>query len=47
MLLSEMQKQERKIDAQAAEISELKQQLAGIQAALVTLLPKDQLVAQR
>jgi hypothetical protein len=47
MLLSEMQKEERKIDAQAAEISELKQQLAGIQAALVNLQPKDQLVAQR
>jgi hypothetical protein len=47
MLLSEMQKLERKIDAQAAEISELQQQLAGIQAALITLQPKDQLVAQR
>lgn len=47
MLLSEMQKQERKIDVQAAEISELKQQLAGIQAALVTLQPRDQLVGQR
>ena len=47
MLLSEMQKQERKIDAQAGEISELKQQLAGIQAALATFQPKDQLVAQR
>jgi Chaperone of endosialidase len=47
MLLSEVQKQERKIDAQAAQISELKQQLAGIQAALATFQPKDQLVAQR
>jgi hypothetical protein len=47
MLLSEMQKQERKIDAQAAQISELKQQLAGIQAALATFQPKDQLVSQR
>jgi hypothetical protein len=47
MLLSEMQKQELKIDAQAAEISELKRQLAGIQAALVTLQPKDQLFGQR
>jgi trimeric autotransporter adhesin len=47
MLLSEVQKQERKIDAQAAQISELKQQLAGIQAALATFQPKDQLVAKR
>ena len=47
MLLSEMQKQMKKIDTQAAEISELKQQLAGIQAALVTLQPKQQLVEQR
>ena len=47
MLLSEMQKQMQKIDAQAAEISELKQQLAGVQAALVTLQPKYQLVEQR
>jgi hypothetical protein len=47
MLLSEMQRKERKIDAQAAQISELKQQLAGIRAALVTLQPKEQLVAQR
>jgi Chaperone of endosialidase len=54
MLLNEMQKQQKtaevqaeKINAQAAEISELKQQLAGIQAALVKLQPKDQLVAQR
>ena len=47
MLLSEMQKQGRKIDAQSQQISELKQQLAGIQAALATIQPKDQLVAQR
>jgi hypothetical protein len=39
MLLNEVQKQ-------AAEIRDLKQQLAGIQAAL-KLQPKDQLVAQR
>jgi hypothetical protein len=47
MLLSEMQKKERKIDAQAAEISELKQQLAGIRTALVALHAKKPLVAQR
>jgi len=54
MLLNEMQEQQKaaaaqsdRINAQAAEISELKQQLVGIQAALAMLQPKDQLVAQR
>jgi len=36
-----------KLDSQAAKIASLEQQLAGIQAALVKLQPKDQLVAQR
>ena len=40
MLLNEVQRR-------TAEIRDLKQQLAGIQAALVKLQPKDQLVAQR
>ena len=35
------------LDAQAAKIASLEQQLAGIQAALMKLLPKDQPVAQR
>jgi hypothetical protein len=54
MLLNEMQKQKKaaeaqdeKINAQAAEITELKHQLTGIQTALAKLQPKDQLVAQR
>ncbi len=47
MLLNEVQKQERINAAQAAKIASLEQQLAGIQAALVKLQPKDQLVAQR
>ncbi len=51
MLLNEMQQQRaqmiQKIDAQGAEITELKRQLAGMQAALVALQSKDQLVAQR
>ncbi|MFI4890091.1 MAG: hypothetical protein ACHQIL_06115 [Steroidobacterales bacterium] len=40
MLLNEVQKQ-------AAEIASLKQQPAGVQAMLVKLQPKDELVAQR
>jgi len=54
MLLNEVQKQQRinaaQADqniAQAAKIASLEQQLAGIQAALVKLKPKDELVAQR
>ncbi len=54
MLLNEVQKQQRinaaqaeQNNAQAAKITSLEQQLAGIQAALVKLQPKDQLVAQR
>jgi hypothetical protein len=54
MLLNEMQKHQRinaaqadQNNAQAAKIASLEQQLAGIQASLVKLLPKDQLVAQR
>jgi hypothetical protein len=54
MLLNEMQKQQRinaaqadQNNAQAAQIAMLEQQLAGIQAALVKLQPRDDLVAQR
>jgi hypothetical protein len=51
MLLNEMQQQRaqmtQKIDSQTARIASLEQQLAGIQAALIKLQPKDQLVAQR
>jgi hypothetical protein len=39
--------QDATIAAQAAQIASLEQQLAGIQAAIVRLQPKDQLVAQR
>ena len=47
MLLNEVQNQQRANAAQAARIASLEQQLAGIQAALVKLQPKDELVAQR
>jgi hypothetical protein len=47
MLLNELQQQQKTATAQAAEICDLKEQLAGIQAALVKLQSKDQLVAQR
>jgi hypothetical protein len=51
MLLNEMQHQRaqmtQKIDSQTARIALLEQQLAGIQAALVKLQSKIQLVAQR
>jgi hypothetical protein len=54
MLLNEVQKQERKIDAQVAEICDLKQQVAELndlkqemRAALLALKAKDRLVAQR
>jgi hypothetical protein len=54
MLLNEVQKQQRinaaqadQNNAQAAKIASLEQQLTGIQAALVKLQSKDQLVAQR
>jgi len=45
MLLNEMRQQRmqmtQKIDSQTAKIASLEQQLAGIQAALVKLQPKD------
>ncbi len=47
MLLNEVQKQQEVNSAQAAKIAALERQLAGIQAALVKLQPKDELVAQR
>jgi hypothetical protein len=47
MLLNEVQKQQRVNAAQAEKIASLEQQLAGIQAALLNLQPKHQLVAQR
>ena len=47
MLLNEVQHQQRINSAQAAKIASLEQQLAGIQAALLKLQPKDQLVAER
>jgi hypothetical protein len=47
MLLNEMQRQQRVNAAQATKIASLEQQLAGIQAGLVKLQPKDELVAQR
>jgi hypothetical protein len=47
MLLNEVQKQQQVNLVQAAKIVSLEQQLAGIQAALVKLQPKDDLVAQR
>jgi cell division FtsZ-interacting protein ZapD len=43
----EMQKQEQVNSVQAAKIDSLERQLAGIQAALVKLQPRDELVAQR
>jgi hypothetical protein len=47
MLLNEVQKQQQVNSVQAAKIDSLERQLAGIQAALVKLQPKDELVAQR
>jgi hypothetical protein len=47
MLLNEVQKQQRVNAAQAARIASLEQQLSGIQAALVKLQHRDELVAQR
>ena len=47
MLLNEVQKQEQVNSVQAAKIASLERQLVGIQAALVTLQPRDKLVAQR
>jgi hypothetical protein len=46
MLLSELQQQQKTAAKQAAEIRDLKQQLAGIQAALMKQ-PKDELFAKR
>jgi trimeric autotransporter adhesin len=54
MLLNEVQQQQRKIDAQAAEIRDVKQQLAELKglkqdlhAALLNLQAKDELAANR
>jgi hypothetical protein len=47
MLLNQVQKQEQVNSLHAAKIASLEQQLAGIQAALVTLQSKDELVARR
>jgi hypothetical protein len=47
MLLNEVQKQQQVNAVQAAKIDSLERQLAGIQAALFTLQPRDELVAQR
>jgi hypothetical protein len=47
MLLNEMQKQQQTIAAQNAKIGQLQQQFATLQAALVKLQAKDELVAQR
>jgi predicted FMN-binding regulatory protein PaiB len=47
MLLNEVQKQQQKIAAQDAKINQLQQQFAMLQAALVKLQSKDELVAQR
>jgi hypothetical protein len=47
MLLNEVQKQQQMNSVQAAKIASLEQQLAGIQAVLAKLQPKDELVAQR
>jgi hypothetical protein len=47
MLLNEVQRQQEVNAVQAARIALLEQQLAGIQAALANLQPKDKFVAQR
>jgi hypothetical protein len=47
MLLNEMQKQEQTIAAQGAEIHDLKRLVVEMQAGLLKLQAKDQLVAQR
>jgi hypothetical protein len=54
MLLNEVQQQQRKADAQAsviesqaAQLHDVQQQLANLQAALTKLQPKDEFVAQR
>jgi endosialidase-like protein len=47
MLLKELQQQHKTAANQAAEIRDLKQQLAGIQAAVMRLQPKDELLAKR
>ena len=46
-LFSQHEADAAKLDSQAKKIASLEQQLAGIQAALVKLQPKDELVAQR
>ena len=47
MLLNEVQKQQQMNSVQAAKIASLEQQLAGMQAVIAKLQPKDELVAQR
>jgi Chaperone of endosialidase len=47
MLLNEVQKQQQVNSVQAAKIASLERQLPGIQAALLKLQPKDELLAQR
>jgi hypothetical protein len=47
MLLNEVQKQQRMNSVQVAKIALLERQLSGVQAALLKLQPKDELVAQR
>jgi hypothetical protein len=47
ILLSEVQQQQSKIAAQAAQLQDVQRQLAMLQAALTKLQPKDEIVAQR
>jgi Chaperone of endosialidase len=47
MLLNEVQQQQQKIAAQAAQLRDVQQQLAMLQVALTKLQPKDEIVAQR
>jgi hypothetical protein len=47
MLLNEMQKEQATIEAQNQEIGPHERQLSDIQAALVKLQSKDELLAQR
>ena len=47
MLLNEMQKEQATVAMQNEKIASFEKQLASVQAALIKLQPKDQLVAQR
>jgi Chaperone of endosialidase len=47
ILLGEVQQQQSKIAAQAAQLQDVQRQLAMLQAALTKLQPKDEIVAQR